>query len=410
MGKRHRGKKKKKKNVNAAAAIANDPDQFKHIPKTFIFRRGKVSLSISRLIQDLRGVMRPWTAPRLKERSKNKLKDFLHIAGPLGVTHFMILKSTDVSTYLKIARVPQGPTLTFRLLKYSTCTDIHNLQEHPHPPGREYLHPVVLVRNGFVENPEQPQIDLMNLTFKEIFPPIPVEEVNLDHCKRTVLFEYNPESDIVEFRHYVINSYVPSIKKKINRMVEKKGLSLGDYKDIGDCVFDGQESDREDTVIDMKKRKEKSTKKEVIEEKSKTISLKELGPRMQLQLYKVQEGFFGGDVHYHKYVSKPKKDKSTPTKTTETSTKSTEKPKLTKSKSTGDFTPTKLTKEKSTEKVTPTKLTKSKSTQNLASTKQSPNTTSTENKQPYKPKYKKKLKRTKSTDLNPNSKKTKKFH
>jgi ribosome biogenesis protein SSF1/2 len=379
--------------------------------------------------------MRPWTAPRLKERSKNKLKDFLHISGPLGVTHFLILKSTDVSTYFKIARVPQGPTLTFRLLKYSTCMDVQNSQEHPHPPGKEYLHPVVLVRNGFVENPEQPQIDLMNLTFKEIFPPIPVEEVNLDHCKRTVLFEYNPESDVVEFRHYVINSYVPSIKKKINRMVEKKGLSLGDYKDIGDCVFDGQESDREETVIDMKKKKERSTKKEVIEEKSKTISLKELGPRMQLQLYKVQEGFFGGDVHYHKFVkSKPKKDKSTnqqtPTKSTEEiSTKSTEnqtpnsnsqkKPKLTKSKSTENLTPTKLTKSKSTENLPPPKLTKSKSTENLPlpkptkskstdnlpPTKQSPKSTTTSTKQPYIPKYKKKLKRTNSTPQNPNTSK-----
>ena len=30
------------------------------------------------------------------------------------------------------------------------------------------------------------------------------------------------------------------------------------------------------------------------------IKLRELGPRMELTLYKVQDGFFGGDVLYHK--------------------------------------------------------------------------------------------------------------
>ena len=33
-------------------------------------------------------------------KKNNVLKDFLHVAGPLGVTHLLILSKTDVGTYL----------------------------------------------------------------------------------------------------------------------------------------------------------------------------------------------------------------------------------------------------------------------------------------------------------------------
>lgn len=53
-----------------------------------------------------------------QERKSNTLKDFLHVAGPLGVTHFLIFSATDFGSYLRVARVPHGPTLTFRI---SSC-------------------------------------------------------------------------------------------------------------------------------------------------------------------------------------------------------------------------------------------------------------------------------------------------
>jgi len=244
--------------------------------------------------------MKPWTAPKLKERSRNTLKDFLQIANPLGVSHFIILKTTEVASYLKICRVPQGPTLSFRILKYSTCMDIMKSQKRPISPCTEYLNPVVLVRNGFFTNSESPQIDLMNITFKEMFPPIPVEEVNLDNCKRTVLMDYNAETDTIEFRHYLIQSYIPGLKKKISRIIQKNESKLGEYKDIGDCIMD-YESDKEAIpVVDTKIHPDQET------QTIKKITLKEIGPRMQLQLIKIQEGLCIGKTHYHKfYNSKP---------------------------------------------------------------------------------------------------------
>lgn len=48
--------------------------------------------------------MSPNTAAALKESKRNQLKDFLHVAGPLGVTHFMILTATHNASYLRLAK------------------------------------------------------------------------------------------------------------------------------------------------------------------------------------------------------------------------------------------------------------------------------------------------------------------
>ena len=61
---------------------------------------------------DLRKVMAPNTGAALRESKRNVLKDFVHIAGPLGVTHFLILTATQNASYLRIAktRVRSSPT------------------------------------------------------------------------------------------------------------------------------------------------------------------------------------------------------------------------------------------------------------------------------------------------------------
>ena len=43
----------------------------------------------------------------MQESKRNQLKDFVNIAGPLGVSHFMILTATQHSCYLRIAKVPR---------------------------------------------------------------------------------------------------------------------------------------------------------------------------------------------------------------------------------------------------------------------------------------------------------------
>lgn len=64
---------------------------------------GKLLDSLSTLdlyvfVNSIPQVMEPNTATKLKMRKGNVLKDFIHVAGPLGVTHFMIFNQTEMGT------------------------------------------------------------------------------------------------------------------------------------------------------------------------------------------------------------------------------------------------------------------------------------------------------------------------
>ncbi len=43
----------------------------------------------------------------VQESRKNQLRDFVDIAGPLGVSHFLILTATDNAAYLRVAKTPR---------------------------------------------------------------------------------------------------------------------------------------------------------------------------------------------------------------------------------------------------------------------------------------------------------------
>jgi ribosome biogenesis protein SSF1/2 len=66
-------------------------------PKSMVIRIGaqEVGKSVSQLVQDVRHCLEPDTAVRLKERRANKLKDFLVMSGPLGVTHLLLFSRSE---------------------------------------------------------------------------------------------------------------------------------------------------------------------------------------------------------------------------------------------------------------------------------------------------------------------------
>lgn len=103
---------------------------------------GEVGSSISQLATDVRKVMEPGTASRLKERKGNKLKDYVVMCGPLGVTHLMLFsRSESGNTNLRMALAPRGPTMHFRVERYSLCKDVQKVQKHPRGGGKEFLTP-----------------------------------------------------------------------------------------------------------------------------------------------------------------------------------------------------------------------------------------------------------------------------
>ena len=60
----------------------------------------------------------------LRAQKRNKLRDFVDVAGSLRVSFFLIVSATDKASYLRLVRTPHGPTLTFRIQKYSLCSDV----------------------------------------------------------------------------------------------------------------------------------------------------------------------------------------------------------------------------------------------------------------------------------------------
>jgi ribosome biogenesis protein SSF1/2 len=161
MGRRRKNRTHLKDGGGKAPAGSGDG------PKSFIIKHGQVGQSLTQLVRDVRKVMEPNTASRLKvscghvsreslifesfaqERHRNKLKDYLTIAPALKVTHLLAFTLTPVAPSLRLVRLPAGPTFSFRVERYSLIKDILHSSRHPRSIGAEYLSPP-LVRIIFI--------------------------------------------------------------------------------------------------------------------------------------------------------------------------------------------------------------------------------------------------------------------
>lgn len=301
------GSKKKSKKPKKPAGAALDPATIRDMkaPKSMIFRRGKVGFNVINLIADLRKVMSPYTAESLKESKKNTLKDFASVAPSLGVTHFMCFNQSDRGVTCRMIRIPQGPTLTFRVEGYSLMRDVVQSQKRPHSPGVEFQNSPLLVLNNFSGKEEEKQ--LMSAMFIHMFPSIDVKNIKLAACRRVVLIHLDPETNLISFRHYVVTASPVGLTKSIKKIIKGKVPDLGNRKDIADYVMDpGQLSDSEvedtpDTRVTLAQ--SLPGKGNVAKEKS-AIRLKELGPRMTLSLIKIEQEMSGGQVLYHAHKSR----------------------------------------------------------------------------------------------------------
>jgi ribosome biogenesis protein SSF1/2 len=132
-------------------------------PKSMVIRMGAgdVGSSVSQLVKDVRLVMEPGTASRLKERRSNRLKDYITMAGPLGVTHLLLFsRSSSGNTNLRIAITPRGPTLHFRVENYSLCKDILKAQRHPKGSSLLYHNPPLVSAKSLATLTRRKVVDL----------------------------------------------------------------------------------------------------------------------------------------------------------------------------------------------------------------------------------------------------------
>ncbi len=77
--------------------------------------------SIVLLVKDMRKVMAPHTAAKLRERKDNSVKDYVNLAGSLKVSHLLMFTQTQKAVNMKCARMPHGPTLSFQVRQTALC-------------------------------------------------------------------------------------------------------------------------------------------------------------------------------------------------------------------------------------------------------------------------------------------------
>ncbi|CAI1843902.1 hypothetical protein SEUBUCD646_0B04200 [Saccharomyces eubayanus] len=354
-------KRRQKKRTHAQVV----PEQEKGIPKSMVIRVGQTSLanhSLNQLVKDFRQIMQPHTAIKLKERKSNKLKDFVVMCGPLGVTHlFMFTQSEKTGNVsLKIARTPQGPTVTFQVMDYSLGKDIKKFLKRPKSLNNDdVLNPPLLVLNGFStskksdEDNQDVNVEKVVVSmFQNIFPPLNPARTSLNSIKRVFMINKDRATGEISMRHYFIDIREVEISRNLKRLYKaKNNLSktvpnLHRKDDISSLILDHDlgaytsESEIEDDAIvrvvdnqDVKAKQSQNSKpqkksaetkdaKEEEEEedaemeepkrqepsqltpRKKAIKLTELGPRLTLKLVKIEEGICSGKVLHHEYVQK----------------------------------------------------------------------------------------------------------
>lgn len=321
-------KRRQKKRTHAKES----EETFKSIPRSMVIHLGTAleNHTLTQLVKDTRNMVQPHTAINLRERKSNKLKDFIVMAGPLGISYFMIFSQNEEtgSTHLRMSSMPHGPTISFKILEYSLQRDINKFMKTPKSLAKsapEYMSPPLLVMNGFT-NPKdaEPQEKLIITAFQNMFPPINPTETKVNTIKRVLLLNKDKETGIIDLRHYIIDTRLVDVNKGVKKLVQirkrlnKKLPNLSQVQDVADIILDnGMQgtftSDSEiddDAVVEIEEEVVTKAKTHEVDnvKRKKAIKLTEVGPRMKLDLVKIEQGVCAGKVLYHSQFSKSERE------------------------------------------------------------------------------------------------------
>eukprot|EP00485_Elphidium_margaritaceum_P009053 CAMPEP_0202685908 /NCGR_PEP_ID=MMETSP1385-20130828/1727_1 /ASSEMBLY_ACC=CAM_ASM_000861 /TAXON_ID=933848 /ORGANISM="Elphidium margaritaceum" /LENGTH=517 /DNA_ID=CAMNT_0049340381 /DNA_START=64 /DNA_END=1617 /DNA_ORIENTATION=+ len=223
---------------------------------------------------------------------------------------------------------------------------------------------------------------LMAVMFKHMFAPMNVIKLKLTQCKRVVFFNYDHNTDTVHVRHFKIElaQDMKDISKGVKKLVKKKRVrklssqknsvndadgsghgeadgvypDLGRYQDITEYVEqnkDGNASeseaeDDEQTKVVLEQVRNRMTAAEKKERNAhangdgdgedagaavsnaRFVRLKEIGPRISMQLIKIEELVNDGRVLYHRFVQKTDQEMAELQRRKETEKKTKEQRKV----------------------------------------------------------------------------------
>ena len=293
--------------VVAAEAGRIKEDSSVVIPRSIVAKGGKVIPLVQELIKDMRRVMAPHTTTNLREKNFNRMKDYCSVAGVLGVSHLLIYSQTESNIVFRIGKYENGPTLHFHVMKFCLARHIRASQKRPHDSSSAYLTSPLVVLNNFGKA-EESHVKLMSVTLQHMFPSLNIKTIRLNECRRVVLFNYMKDSGLVEMRHYYIRAAPVGISRSIKKVLQAKVPDLGQLGDIAEFIegmgmgaYSDSEAEDETSRVVLP---DKFVGRGNAKAQQSSIKLSEVGPRLTLELFKVERGLCEGDVLYHKYESK----------------------------------------------------------------------------------------------------------
>nr|CAB3265053.1 suppressor of SWI4 1 homolog [Phallusia mammillata] len=271
-------------------------------PHTFVFSKDHVGTNVQQLTSDFRKLMEPYTASNLKIRKTNTLKDFVAVSSPLGVTHMIMFTKSLSGINMKISRLPQGPTVHFKVLKYSLNRDVNLIQARPKASQGQFKSPPLLVLSNFLQSEANTsksgkcEVKLCSTLLQNMLPSLNINRLSAGMVQRCLLFSYNANSKHIEVRHYNVATKPSNVSRHMDDLLSKR-QSVPDLSPLADIS---------DLLMSQTKEKVQINDGSVWTSASPSamVGLTEIGPRMTLQIYKVESGLCQGEVIYHSFRTK----------------------------------------------------------------------------------------------------------
>ncbi|CAD6991138.1 protein Peter pan isoform X1 [Ceratitis capitata] len=307
MGK---AKKKSHPKKRTAAFKGKEASELVEAPHSFIIHRGLSCPYITDLTLDFRKIMEPFTASQLKEKKINRIKDFVAMSGFFHISHMCIFNKASSQLSFKVVRMPRGPTLTFKVHQFTLARDVLSTSKRQFVDEDMFKHSPLVIMNNFTGDGKH--LKLMASTFQNMFPAINLAQVNIATIRRCVLFSYTPDTNLIEMRHYSIHVVPVGLTRGVKKLVMGKIPNLSKCEDIADFIMqDGgaSESEMEDDEQSQVVLPQTLKRKGNLEDNKSAVRLYEIGPRLTLQLMKIEEGLLTGEVLYHDHIVKTEEEK-----------------------------------------------------------------------------------------------------
>lgn len=124
--------------------------------------------------------------------------------------------------------------LYVKVHQFTLARDVISCSKRQMVDVDDFKQPPLVIMNNFTGDGKH--LKLMATTFQNMFPSINLAQVHIDTIRRCVLFSYNPETKLVEMRHYSVQVVPVGLKKAVQKIVSGTVPNLNKCNEVVDFV------------------------------------------------------------------------------------------------------------------------------------------------------------------------------